>query len=502
VNEDVVIAGAGTTGLLLAVELGLAGISALVLEAGAGPRRTTPSAFLNPTCVELLDQRGLMDGLEGKYIASPRAHFAWLPLDTEPLNERYNIVINQAYVEEQLRESAAALGARISYGHRVTGVEQDGDRVTVSVTADGSAREITAGYLVACDGEDSAVRRSCAIGFPGSDRPFYGLVGDITVDFDELDEAHGGAYLNPGGSFYMGVPVGPDTFRVLTAEFGASPPKDAGEPTTQELQAQVLRLTGAPITVQETGWLARYGNSSRNAERYRDGRVFLCGDAAHTFFPLGGQRLNTCMQDAANLGWKLAAEIHGWAPPGLLDTYHAERHPVNERSRRTTAAQSELMAASASGTEELRDLFAEVVRFEQVNRYVLEYTTGLDVRYPMAAEGAAPGGRPEKAHPLLGLRPGPLAVAAADGETTLTALLRSGRGLLLDLSGGEQDLGDAAGWADRVDLVAARPTEALDASALLVRPDGHVAWVDTTNKDADGLRAALAAWFGAPSGSD
>jgi len=344
-------------------------------------------------------------------------------------------------------------------------------------------------YLVGCDGENSAVRQSAGIAFPGTEHRFYGLVGDVAVDMDELEPGQAGAARYPNGGLYMGGPIGPGTLRVVTARFGAQPPEPDSPVGEAELVAQVEEITGTVLKVGETLWLSRYGFSTRHAERYRSGRVFVCGDAAHTFFPLGGQRLNTCIQDAVNLGWKLAADIHGWAPPALLDSYHAERHATGERACRLTAAQAALLA-STDGAEDLRELLATLAGYPEVNNYLLEFVTGLDVRYPMPD---AP------AHRLLGMRPGPVPLTTPTGTTTLPATLHPGRGVLLDLSAGQLDLTPAAAWHDRVDVHTAEPTDALDAAALLLRPDGHVAWAaDSGAPDPAGLTGALTTWLGSP----
>lgn len=489
-NENVVIAGGGITGLMLAYELSLAGVETVVLEAASAPRRDKPAGAMNTTSVELLEQRGLMDGLADQYIPFPTAHFAMSWLDTGAVQGRFNVVVDEARVCDMLREAAAKRGAKILFGHRVTGVEQDEDGVRVQVGTDDGEHTLSGRYLVGCDGENSAVRRSAGIAFPGTDHRFYGLVGDVVVDMDELEPGQAGAARYPNGGLYMGGPIGPGTLRVVTARFDTQPP-DADSPVGEaELVGQVQQITGTVLKIEETLWLSRYGFATRQAERYRAGRVFVCGDAAHTFFPLGGQRLNTCMQDAVNLGWKLAADIHGWAAPTLLGTYHAERHATGERACRLTAAQAALLAAT-DGAAELRELLATLTGYPEVNDYLLEFVTGLDVHYPM----------PDlPAHPLLGLRLGPVPLTTSAGTTTLLTLLHPGRGVLIDLSAGRLDLTAAAAWHDRVDLHTAEPTDALDATALLIRPDGHVAWaVAGEAADPAGLTAALTTWFGSPS---
>ncbi|MBS2966784.1 FAD-dependent monooxygenase [Actinocrinis puniceicyclus] len=498
-NDTVIIAGASTTGLMLACELGLRGVRAIVLEAAAGPRRDTPAAAINTTSVELLEQRGLMEGMYEDSLPIGVAHYALLWLDASVMNGRNNVLLNQARLNRELLERAGELGVDVRFGHRVTALRQSEDEVTVTVTveADGTPVEVAGGYLVGCDGADSAVRSLAGIDFPGEDSPFYGIYGDLTVSIGELEPGLLGAFHYPDGGVFMGAPLGPDTLRVVTAEWAATPP--AGEVTAQEAFDHIKRLTGFELTGAQADWLARYPDTVRNAAQYRDGRVFLAGDAAHMFFPLGGQRMNTCMQDAVNLGWKLAAAIEGWAPAGLLDTYHGERHPVGARACRNLAAQTALMPMTG-GIGELREMLTELITKDQVNRYLLDFVTGLDVRYPMPARetgqeaDAPPHGEP---HALLGARLGPLAIKTDEGESNALIPLRGGHGVLFDFSGATQRLPDVSGWSDRVDVVAAQPLEPIDAAAVLVRPDGHAAWVDATGGDAAGLLAALRAWFGA-----
>ena len=495
-NDDtVIIAGAGTTGLMLACELGLRGVRTVVLEAAASPRSDTPAAAINTTSVELLEQRGLMEGMYEDSLPISVAHFALLWLDPSVLNGRNNVLLNQARLNRELRERAVALGVDVRFGHRVVGLRQDDDNVTVTVDADGTSTEIAGGYLVGCEGAESAVRSLAGIDFPGQESPFYGIYGDITVDMSELEPGLLGAFHYPNGGVFMGAPLGPTTLRVVTAEWGVTSPD--GAVTSAEAIAHIKQLTGIELTDGRADWLARYPDTVRNAAEYRRGRVFLAGDAAHMFFPLGGQRMNACLQDAVNLGWKLAAAIQGWAPADLLDTYHAERHPVGARACRNVAAQTALMPMT-DGIGALREMMTELITRDQVNRYLLEFVTGVDVRYPMPAAASGQDADAEP-HTLLGTRLGPLPIKTNEGETTALIPLRGGRGVVFDFSGGARRLPDLSGWSDRVDVVAARPLESVDANCVLVRPDGHAAWVgDGAGEDSDGLEAALRTWFGAP----
>lgn len=495
VNDTVIIAGAGTTGLMLACELGLRGVRTVVLDAAPSPRADTPAAAINATSVEMLEQRGLMEGMYEDSLPIPMAHFALLWLDPSVLNGRGNVILNQARLNRELFDRAVALGADVRFGHRVVALRQDSDSVTVDCSGPDGPVEIAGAYLVGCDGADSAVRSLAGIDFPGRESPFYGVYGDVTVDMAELAPGLLGAFHYPNGGVYMGAPLGPTTVRIVTAEWGVNPP--AGDLTAEEAVAHVKKLTGAELT-GNADWLARYPDTVRNAAEYRRGRVFLAGDAAHMFFPLGGQRMNACLQDAVNLGWKLAAALAGTAPAGLLDTYHGERHPVGARACRNVAAQAALMPMT-DGIRELREMMTELIGQDQVNRYLLEFVSGVDVRYPMPATSAGAGDTAEpEPHALLGARLGPLALKTDDGETTALVPLRGGRAVVFDFSDGTQSLPDLSGWSGRVEVVAARPLDAVDATAVLVRPDGHTAWVDTTGEDAAGLLAAVRLWFGEP----
>jgi hypothetical protein len=264
------------------------------------------------------------------------------------------------------------------------------------------------------------------------------------------------------------------------------------------LNERVLRLTGTEFKSAKPVWLTRTGNPTGHAERYRDGRIFLAGDAAHVFFPFNGQRLSTGFQDALNLGWKLAAELAGWAPEGLLDTYHAERHPVGEQVLMNIKVQ-ESLADSLDKSGPLRDLFTQLIRLGDVNGYLVDMVMGLGIVYPMPGGNRVPGA----ADGLLGRRLPHVPLVTGDGETSVPRLLRGGRALLLDFSGGSVPLGDLSGWSGRLDIVTAEPTEAIPAAAVLLRPDGHAAWVtgngDTAQPE-NAIETALRAWLGEPVG--
>jgi 2-polyprenyl-6-methoxyphenol hydroxylase-like FAD-dependent oxidoreductase len=498
-NRTVVIAGGGPTGLMLAAELGLAGVQSIVLDPAAGPRQESPSMAINTSTVELLSQRGLMDQLRKNSLILPRAHYALMWLDVASLKDQheYSIVIDQSYVEEMLRKRAIELGADIRFCHEVVSLSQDETGVVVGVRSAAGEYEISGQYLAGCDGGNSMVRRLAGIGFPGTDPTFYGIAGDVKVDISDLVEGQIGAFTYPTGGVYTGGPLKPGTLRVVTAEFGVESPHSDEPVALDELLRQVHRLTGTVLKATEACWLTRYGNPTRNAECYRSGRIFLVGDAAHIFFPLGGLRLNACIQDAMNLGWKLAADVQGWAPPGLLDTYHRERHPVGQQLCTAAAAQVALLRTS-EGVAELREIFGKLLQFDDVNQYLLELVTGLDVRYPMEYGGSRTG---TAAQPLLGRRLSLCSLNAEHEQASVARALSAGRGVLIDLSGGLANVADARGWQDRVDVVTAESAKAIEATTVLIRPDGNVAWAGPAAAGDGGLRLALTTRFGAETGA-
>ncbi|MGP4028931.1 FAD-dependent oxidoreductase [Actinomadura sp. 3N407] len=492
--HDVVIAGAGPVGLMLACELRLAGTEVIVLEGRTEPAPGAASAHapgvaINGGVIELLEMRGVMDDCRADGFEFPMAHFAHIWLDPSQLADRYpyNFSIPHARLVRRLTERARSLGADLRFGHRVRGVTQDRDTVEIRIGAPDGGDTVRGRYLVGCDGADSAVRQAAGIAFPGDEQPFHGTVGDFAVEPDDVLNQHLGAKEYPAGLFAVS-PMAPGVVRVLTGEFGVEPPSRDGAPTPAEIQAAVRRIADVEFTSGEPTWSARWFNVTRLAERYRAGRVFLAGDAAHTHFPLGGQALSTGMDDAVNLGWKLGADLAGWAPEGLLDTYQAERRPIAEWACKTARAQVALLHPLT----DLRDIIAEIVRFPDVNEYLVTMVGGTDTRYRFEGDGDAP-------HPLLGRRiPG---VAAAGAVPELAVAWASGRGVLLDVSDDSDGRFDTTGWADRVSLVRSKPLPGLDADAVLLRPDGRVVWAARNGKAGDGPTEALTAWFGDPTAS-
>jgi 2-polyprenyl-6-methoxyphenol hydroxylase-like FAD-dependent oxidoreductase len=498
-RNAVVIAGAGPAGLMLACELGLAGIQATVIEPLPERSISSPGMAINSGCVEVLDQRGLMDAVRERALEFPSAHFSLLWLDLNRMKEQHAsaFLVSQSWVEQVLEERATSLGADIRRGHEVRGLEQDESGVTALVHSADGDYQVRCRYLVGCDGENSTIRSLAGIGWTGTEDPACsGITGDVEVELTDLAADHLGAYVSSAGGIYTGAPIAPGILRVITIEYGASPPPRDTRVTAEEFHASIRRVTGTDLKSSEPRWLSRFGDAVRQAHRYRQGRVFLAGDAAHVLFPLNGLGLSTSVQDAVNLGWKLAANLQGWAPPGLLDSYQDERDPVGRQACRDVRAQAELLR-TPERMAPLRALLGELLRFDDVQRYLIELVTGVDVRYSLGGPDQS-----TEPHPLLGRRLPHITLTTGTGECAVASTLHAGRGVLLNLSGAAADAGDVSGWKDRIDVVAVQPAAQIAATAVLLRPDGHVAWVRTTSPDEAGLRTALTTWFGEPSGAD
>ncbi|MFC0543042.1 FAD-dependent monooxygenase [Kutzneria chonburiensis] len=492
---DVVIAGAGPNGLMLAAELRLAGVRPLVLER-LPERATAPKANgLMGVVARLLDARGLYEKLAGwpaPPAATPFFTYGGMRLDLRelPENPMYAIQIPQRRLEAILEEHAVGLGAEIRRGVDVTGFTDHGSYIAVET----DAGQFTARFLVGCDGGRSTVRKLAGIDFPGvTDDDVVSRSANVSLPTAAAMAlpvpGHGDI---PAFMFHRtetGVFIWArfeDAVTVNTMEWGGAPDDtaldDPGPMTLDELRASVKRVLGVDVPLEppmldRTPLLRRLsGNNTRIAGRFRDDRVFLAGDAAHVHAGIGAPGLNAGLQDVTNLAWKLGAAIHGWAPDGLLDTYHSERYPVAERVAMQTQAQSALLAPGTKVTA-LRTLFGELLASPDNIGHIANTMSGNDIRYEQADD------------PLVGRLMPELSVTTTAGVVRLAELLRTGRPVLLDLAGvGEV----AAGWRDRVDVVAgAHP----DHPALLIRPDGFVAWAGTSSA---GLAEALTRWFGSP----
>ncbi len=453
---DVIVAGGGPTGVMLASELRLQGVHALVLEKETEPTRIVRALGLHARSVEVMDQRGLLE----RFLALGQQYplggfFAGI---NKPAPDRmdtghpYVLGIPQTTIERLLNEHATERGVEIRRGCELVALSQEDHAVTVEL-ADGT--RLRSRFLVGCDGGRSAVRKLLGIGFPGEPTSVETLLGEVELTAAPETLAAVVAEVRKTQLRFGAVPLGDGLYRLAAPADGVAEDRTV-PPTLDELKTQVRKLAGTDFGAHSPRWISRFGDATRLAERYRSGQVLLAGDAAHIHPPAGGQGLNLGLQDAFNLGWKLAAEVNGWAPEGLLDSYHTERHPVAADVLDSTRAMMHLMA-SEPGPQAVRRLVSELMDFEEVNRYLIEKISAIGVRYDFG-EG----------HELLGRRLRDLELKRG----RLYEHMRGGRGLLLD----QTDRLSVDGWADRVDHVVDVGGE-LDVPAALLRPDGHVAWV-------------------------
>ena len=482
-EHAVVIAGGGPTGLMLAGELALAGIDVVIVERRASQDLDGSRAGgLHSRTIEVLDQRGVAERFLSAGQVHPFVGYAGTFLDISDFPTRHNYILAlwQSHFERILAGWVGELGVPILRRCEVVGFAQDDTGVDVELSDDTSLR---AEYLVGCDGGRSLVRKAAGIDFPGWDPTTSYLIAEVEMD----EEPEIGMRPEGGGIGPVNPAEGGGPYRVVLLEKHV---EHTREPTMEDLSEALVAAYGTDYGVHSPTWISRFTDMTRQAASYREGRVLLAGDAAHVHGPQGGQGLNTGVQDAVNLGWKLAQVVNKTSPESLLDTYHAERHPVGARVLHNTMAQVALSRIDER-SRALRDTMLELLSMDEPRRRIAGMISGLDIHYDLG-EG----------HPLLGRRMPDLDLQTADGPTRVFTLLHDARPVLLNL--GEPGGFDISPWANRVRLVDASHDgvwelpvlgEVAAPAAVLIRPDGHVAWAgDLTDPE---LPRALATWFGA-----
>ncbi|GID94071.1 FAD-dependent monooxygenase [Amorphoplanes digitatis] len=482
-DTQVIIVGAGPVGLLLAGELRLGGARVVVVESRVTPTTESRASTLHARTMELFDSRGLLAAL-GDPPRDHRGHFGGIPLDLgQPSRHSGQWKVPQARTEQVLQEWAVSLGAQVRRGATLTGVHDDGAAVHATIRTARGRSVLRAPYLVACDGEDSTVRRLTGAEFPG--RPAHRELLRADVAGVEIPDRRF-ERLAPGLAIAARRPDG--VTRVMVHEFGRPAGQRTGPPGFGEVVDAWKRVTGEDLSGGTPLWVNAFGDANRQLRHYRHGRILFAGDAAHQQMPAGGQALNLGLQDAANLGWKLALEVGARPPAGLLDSYHRERHQVGARVLANIRAQALLLLGDEE-VDSVRVLLGELLAEEGNRDRLAAMISGLDVRYPQE----------DGDDPRLGRRMPELTWQTPDGPVGTAALLRAGRGVLLDRCGRPGGPMSRIGrpWADRVDTVTARPAgdaEFEDHTAVLIRPDGYVAWIGA---DVHGAEEALRRWFGA-----
>jgi 3-(3-hydroxy-phenyl)propionate hydroxylase len=483
-EHAVVIAGGGPAGMMLAAELALAGVDVVVVERRpdhvlAGSR----AGGVHSRTIELLDQRGVADRFlaEGNTVQVATFGTTVLDMSDFPTRHPYTLGLFQSHIERILAAWIAELPVHTRYGCEVTGFAQDNAGVDVRLS---DGEPLRGRYLVGCDGGRSLIRRAAGIEFPGWDATRSNLIAEVEM----AEEPEEGIRHDDAGVQALGRMEGGKTIRVVLTERQLG---SGSEPTLQDLSEALIAVYGTDFGVHSPTWISRFTDMTRQAAAYRDRQVLLAGDAAHVHYPAGGQGLSLAVQDAVNLGWKLAQVVQGTSPESLLDTYQDERHPVTARALRYTMAQTALQRRD-DRIQAVVDVVSELASMDEPRKRLAGLISALDIHYDLG-EG----------HPLLGRRMPDLDLVAADGPLRVFELLHDARPLLLNL--GEPGDFDITPWADRVQLIDAGykgewelPVLGVVSAptAVLVRPDGYVAWVG--NGTDAGLSAALTKWFGLP----
>jgi 3-(3-hydroxy-phenyl)propionate hydroxylase len=481
-EQAVVIAGGGPTGMMLAGELASAGVDVAIVERRPSQDLTGLRAGgLHPRTIEVLDQRGIADRFVSQGQMIRRAPFADTALDISDLPTRHNyfLALWQTHIERILADWVGELGVPIYRGHEVTGFAQDETGVDVELS---DGRSLRARYLVGCDGGRSLIRKKAGIDFPGWDPSTSYLIAEVEM----AEEPAWGIRRKEKGMNAMAKLEDGKGVRLVVNEQHVG---QRDEPTLRDVSEALTSVYGTDYGLRSATCISRFTDTARQAACYRDRRVLLAGDAAHVHSPAGGQGLNIGVQDAVNLGWKLANVVHGISPETLLDTYHTERHPVGARLLRNTMALGAI-ERSDDRIGALRDMISELLQTDGPRKQYFAMMSGLDVHYDLG-----------QGHPLLGRRMPDLDLITAEGPLRVFTLLHDGRPVLLNF--GEPGGIYVAQWESRVKLIDAKydgvwELPALGAvaapTAVLIRPDGYVAWVGDLTQQ--GLAAALTTWFG------
>ena len=506
-DADVIVVGAGPTGLMLAGELGLADVRVLVLDRLPQPSETPKAGGLSGQILELLRYRGLLERFEAASTGprpAPRFPFGGMHVDFTQLADppMQAMLLPQPLLERLLAELARERGAEIRRGQEVVGLSRDDATVTADVRGPDGQQRVTARYLIGCDGAYSRVRELAGIPFPGITYPEVQRLAQVTVpesvtvlengdlEVEGVGRIRFGFTRTDRGEFATGS-TDPALLGLFTSEDESADYDDNEPMTLTELRDSIRRVLGVELPLGEPIRLTRFTFHARQAERYRDGRILLAGDAAH-LFPAPGAALNVDLLDSVNLAWKLAAAVHGWAPAGLLDTYHDERHLAAERTLLHTRAQVALRRGHDQAADALRQLFQELLVDEQPLRRIGALMAGSDIRYP------PPG--PDR-HALTGTFAPDLTLRTDQGTTSVAELMHTARPVFLDLADRADLRETARDWQQRIDIHTAE-TDNRPADALLIRPDAHIAWAasidEPTAAAPPALREALSDWFGTP----